>query len=97
MCSSVPRKNLPLWGRWPSEGSAKRGRMRLLHETPHPALRATVAVAVPGALLGANACVAHRPLPLAQLPRSATGGGRIAPSQEKAIPHPPQAVPTANL
>ena len=25
-------------------------------------------VAVPGALLGANACVAHRPLPLAQLP-----------------------------
>ena len=28
-----PTKNLPLWGRWPSEGSDKRGRMRLLRYT----------------------------------------------------------------
>ena len=35
---------------------------------PHPSrlCRDTVPVAVPGALLGANACVAHRPQPLAQ-------------------------------
>ena len=42
-------------------------------------LRANDPVAVPCVRLGANACVAHRPLPLTQLPSSATGGGRIAP------------------
>ena len=37
--------------------------------TPHPSrlCRDTVPVAVPGALLGVNACVAHRPQPLAQV------------------------------
>ena len=36
-------------------------------------------VAVPDALLGANAFVARRPLPLAPLPAPAPGGGRVAP------------------
>ena len=38
-------------------------------------------VAVPCVRLGANACVAHRPRPLAPLPLSATGGGRVAPQR----------------
>ena len=40
-------------------------------------------VAVPGALLGANACVAHRPLPLAQVAPPATGGAPLAPLEGK--------------
>ena len=43
----------------------------------------TIPVAVPGALLAANGCVAHRPLPLAQVALSATGGAPIAPPSPK--------------
>ena len=39
----------------------------------------TIPVAVPGALLAANGCVAHRPLPLAQVALSAAGGAPFAP------------------
>ena len=39
----------------------------------------------PSNVLGAHAFVLRRPLPLAQLPVSATGGGRIAPPQGKAL------------
>ena len=45
----------------------------------------TIPVAVPGALLAANGCVAHRPRPLAQVASSATGGAPIAPPLE--YPH----------
>ena len=39
-------------------------------------------VAVPGALLAANGFVAHRPLPLARVASSATGGASLAPQPE---------------
>jgi len=44
---------------------------QLLRRERHP-------VAVPGALLGANACVDHRPLPCARVAVSVTGGAPLA-------------------
>ena len=42
-------------------------------------LRSVDLLRCPVNVLGASAFVPHRPRPLAQLPVSATGGGRIAP------------------
>ncbi|MBE6920741.1 MAG: hypothetical protein E7468_04165 [Ruminococcaceae bacterium] len=41
--------------------------------------RCAPSVAVPGDLLGASTCVTRRPLPLAQVASSATGGAPFAP------------------
>ena len=46
---------------------------------PLPQCVFVVPVAVPGTLVGANAFLVCRPLPLAQVASSATGGAPIAP------------------
>ena len=46
---------------------------------PYSSTLLTIPVAVPCVRLGVNACVAHRPQPLAQVAPPATGGAPIAP------------------
>ena len=79
--------NLPLWGRWHGEAVTDEGGTgfvyvilgRIRNTSSTAQARSPVPVAVPGTLVGANAFLVCRPLPLAQVASSATGGAPIAP------------------